>query len=82
MSMQKRKNVLKFKKIKIANINFIKGGADTDDTTSEVEVCQSGNNCPPPPNEASVAANPCSDEYCFGGRTDESINQQICFRTF
>ncbi len=77
--MKRRKKALKFKKIRIANVNFIKGGDDTDTSVSVIVACQSGINCPPP-NEASVDANPCSDACLSRGFEDHSNQQNICLR--
>ena len=58
--MKRNKKSLKFNKIKIANINFLKGGSNTGSPASGINVCQSAVDCPPP-NEASAIQNPCSD---------------------
>ncbi len=70
--MKQRKKSLKFKKIRIAKMNFIKGGGDEGHDESMVIECQSKDPkiyCPGTRNEASVPANPCSDT-CFTNQAD------------
>lgn len=60
--MKHQKKSLRFKKIKIANMNFIKGGGDEDPAISDTILCLSQNqqaDCAPIP--ASDIDNPCSD---------------------
>jgi len=79
--MKQSKKVLKFNKIKIANVNFIKGG--DDDVLSANTLCETIGfelTCEDPPIPASDLGNPCSDDCIRAGRT--SANQNICFRPF
>lgn len=73
--MKQKKKILKFKKIKIANVNFIKGGVETDSAASDTNTIQSGNGCPPGPNEASDINNPCSDG-CYVSAVREHQNSE------
>lgn len=51
--MREKKKLLKFKKIKIASMNFLKGGGETDACISIIIDC--------PQVPASAPGNPCSD---------------------
>lgn len=64
--MKQSKKSLKFKKIKIANMNFLKGGGDEDPNVSVLVACQTENieticSLIPPVIPASDPGNPCSD---------------------
>ena len=62
MNMKHQKKSLTFKKIKIANINFIKGGGDEDPVISNTIPCATQDqqvDCIPVP--ASDQDNPCSE---------------------
>ncbi|WP_046757750.1 hypothetical protein [Kordia jejudonensis] len=76
--MKRKKKTLKFNKIRIANMNFIKGGTDTNND-SVLHACQSGTNCPPPTDVASTPENPCSDGCATRGFDNHSLNQLACF---
>ncbi|WP_046757751.1 hypothetical protein [Kordia jejudonensis] len=73
--MKRKKKTLKLNTIRIANMNFIKGGTVTNND-SVLHACQSGTNCPPPPpDNVSSPANPCSDgcilsDGCTTGQPD------------
>lgn len=73
--MKRSKKTLKFKKIRIANMNFIKGGGDTDSPASGENVCQSGVACPPP-HEATTPGNPCSDG-CYASAVRPNQNSVV-----
>lgn len=80
--MKRNKKVLKFNKIRIAKMNFIRGGGD-DDVLSTNTLCETIGfelTCEDPPIPASDAGNACSDDCIGGDRT--SVNQNICFRPF
>lgn len=84
--MKHTKKILKFKKIKIANMNFIKGGDETTDE-SVIVACQSGANCPDTRFEATNIDNPCSDVCTtgvgFGDRTEQySYRVEKCYNIF
>ncbi|WP_430411388.1 hypothetical protein [Kordia sp.] len=70
--MKRIKKVLKLKRIKIANMNFITGGGNEGHEESKVITCQSEDpkiDCSGTRNEASDIHNPCSDT-CFTNQSD------------
>ncbi|WP_430411390.1 hypothetical protein [Kordia sp.] len=80
--MKRNKKVLTFTKIRIANMNRIKGGGHVH--TSEAIECESNDpkaTCGGTRFEATVPENPCSDT-CLGSRIVNSRDQEKCFRTF
>ena len=79
--MRENKRKLNFKKIKIANINSLKGGDDTIIRLSE--YCPSGKpDCPE--NPGSDIQNPCSDgclitaQTCPPNTTGTLFGSQLC----
>jgi len=65
--MKRNKKILKFKKIRIANMHLIKGKGDEGHEASIIAVCQTDE-----PNtacegryEATTPGNPCSDDCGF-----------------
>jgi len=58
--MRENKRKLQFKKIKIANMNLLRGGGETDPVHTAVTCPSDRTDCPPIP--ASDSDNPCSDD--------------------
>ena len=70
--MKRSKKSLKLKKIRIANMNLIKGGSDEDPISAGVVVCQSEDpkiDCQGTRYEASTPGNLCS-ETCITNQPD------------
>lgn len=75
--MRENKRKLKFKKIKIANMNSLRGGGETDTVTVYTDACPTNElGCSPYP--GSDPANPCSDA-CFIVQTGAGAEPWLCF---
>jgi hypothetical protein len=63
--MRENKRKLKFKKIKIANMNTLRGGGETDTVDIQSDNCT--------PNEATDINNPCSETCLVTNRIGGTI---------